>query len=152
MSLAQLAQFAATNNNTRAASKAVHTLTTEEARERVIIKDGSKKAAEDGSQALTLVLGKYTLALDAIAPKATRINAPADKVEEFTGLLQEAIDNGTLDEAIVEAQAKAKVTAEKPRVVTAPASVDLDALEGEEGTEEGEAPFEGDELGEDDLG
>lgn len=150
MSLSKLALFAASNNNSKAASKAVHTLSLEDARAAVVIKDGNKKPAEDGSQALTLVLGKYVLSLDAIAPKATRVNATAEQVEEFTGLLQDAINDGTLDAAVIEAQAKAKVTAEKPRVKAAPVAVDLSALDEEEGTETGDV-VEG-ELGEDDLG
>ena len=154
MSLTLLAQFAATTNNSKPASKAVHMLTLEEARTHVVIKDGNKKPVE-GSQALTLVLGKYVLGLDAIAPKATRINAPEDKVEEFTGLLQAAIDDGTLDESIVAAQAKAKATAEKPKVYGAGASakVDLDALDAAvEG--EGEVAVEGEpvDLSDDELG
>lgn len=143
--LTSLAQFAAANSNAKAPSKAVHTLSLEEARGRVVIKDGNKVAKEDGSKALTLVLGKHVLALDVISPKATRINAAAEQVEEFTGLLQTAIDAGELDTAIVEAQAKAKVTFETPRVKAAPVSVDLDALDAE-GEEKGT------ELGEDDLG
>lgn len=142
MSLEALAQFAVNNNNAKAASRTpLYQLTIEEARAKVKIKDGNKKAKEDGSQALTLTLGKHTLSLEAIAPKATRVNATAEQVEEFTSMLQAAVDAGEFDEAIIEAQAKAD-PANKPEDApvetgdegeeAAPEGVDLDALDGED--------------------
>ena len=144
MSLAALAAFAVANNNSSAEGRTpVYKLTIEEARNRIKIGDGNKKPKEDGSQALTLSLGKIKVGLDIIAPKATRVNAPADQVEAFTASLQEAVDNGSFDEAIKAAQFKAD-PANKQRIeapttegseeapvaeTEAPAQVDLDSLE-----------------------
>ena len=136
MSLAKLAAFAVSNNNTRTSS-GVHLLSLKDARAKVTIQDGNRKAKEDGSQALTLTLGKYVISLDAVAPKATRVNAVKGKVKEFTALLQAALDAGDFDQAIVAAQAKAD-PANRPAKPTpsvapagqeeAPESVDLDEL------------------------
>jgi len=106
MSLSELAAFAVKNNNT-AARVGVHTLSLEEARAKVVIKDGNRVAKEDGTQALTLVLGKYVVSLDAVSKGATRINAAKSKVKAFTTTLQAALDAGDFDDAIVAAQAKA---------------------------------------------
>lgn len=133
-----LAAQAVNNNNAKSGGATPsYLLPIEEARKAVKIKDGNKVAKEDGSQALTLVIGRVTIALDAVAPKATRINAAADQVEAFTATLQEALEAGAFDEAIVEAQAKAnpanKVKVAKEAMEAdaqeTPEGVDLDALE-----------------------
>ena len=144
MSLEALAAFAAANNNAGSRSLTpVYELSIEDARKRIKIGDGNRKAKEDGTQALTLSLGKHKVALDAVAPNATRVNAPADKVEAFTAALQEAIDNGTFDAAIIETQAnanpanrpvvEASVVGSEPVVEgsdgSAPEGVDLDELD-----------------------
>ena len=137
-----LAANAVANNNSRASGATPsYLLNIEDARKAVKIKDGNKVAKEDGSQALTLTIGRITIGLDAVAPKATRINAAADQVEAFTEQLQLALEAGAFDTAIVEAQAKAnpankvaaaKAALEDPIAEEAPEGVDLDALESEE--------------------
>jgi hypothetical protein len=130
-----LAASAVANNNTKSGGAVPsYLLPLEEARKAVKIKDGNKIAKEDGSQALTLTIGRVIINLDAIAPKATRVNATADQVEEFTAQLQAAVDAGAFDDAIVEAQAKANPAnkqhlVEAEREEGAPEGVDLDALE-----------------------
>lgn len=135
-----LASAAVANNNSKTGSSVPsYLLPLEEARKAVKIKDGNKTAKEDGSQALTLTIGRITIGLDAIAPKATRVNATADQVEAFTEQLQAALEAGAFDDAIIEAQAKAnpanKVASAKEALVEAereegaPEGVDLDALE-----------------------
>lgn len=137
MSLAALAQFAVNNNNNRASKTPTYLLPIEEARTVVKIKDGNKKPKLDGSQALTLTLGKIVLALDAVKPGATRINALPEQVEEFTALLQDALDAGEFDDAIIQAQAKADpankpvasdLVEENVEEEVAPEGVDLDEL------------------------
>ena len=154
MDLKALAAFAVKNNNTRSGNKPLHTFTIEEAREYVKVKDGNKKPNEDGSQALTLVLGKHTLPLNAIAEGTTRVNAEAASVEGFTEAMLEAVKNGDFDAEIVAAQAKAEIqfnTPRKPRTPKAavaegeaPEAVDLDALSGvdEDEDEEGFEPLD----------
>ena len=140
MSLAALAQFAVSNNNSRAAARTpLHELSIEDARAKVTVKNGNKKDNGDGSQALTLTLGKHRLSLEAVAPGATRINATAEQIDEFSAVLLAAVAAGEFDNTIVEAQAKANpanrpvkkvVEASGESVETAPEGVDLDALEG----------------------
>lgn len=143
MSLEALAQFAVNNNNAKGTTRTpLYQLSIEDARAKVKIKDGNKIAKEDGSQALTLTIGKHTLSLDVIKPKATRVNAAADQVEEFTSALQAAVDAGEFDEAIIAAQAKADPankpaeapveTGDEGEEEEAPEGVDLDALDGED--------------------
>lgn len=134
-----LVASAVENNNSKSGgSTPSYLLPIEEARKAVKIKDGNKVAKEDGSQALTLTIGRITIGLDAVAPKATRINATAEQVEQFTAVLKEALDAGAFDEAIIAAQAKAnpanKVAAAKEAIVEAdaqetPDGVDLDELD-----------------------
>lgn len=135
-----LAANAVANNNTAGSSATPsYLLPIDEARKAVKIKDGNKVAKEDGSVALTLVIGRITIALDVVAPKATRINASSEQVEAFTEQLQTALEAGAFDEAIVAAQAKAnpanKVKVAKEALVEAereegaPEGVDLEALE-----------------------
>lgn len=138
-----LASAAVANNNSKTGgSVPSYLLPLEEARKAVKIKDGNKVAKEDGTQALTLTIGRITIGLDAIAPKATRVNATAEQVESFTEQLQAALEAGAFDDAIIEAQAKAnpanKVASAKEALVEAereegaPEGVDLDALEEDE--------------------
>jgi organic hydroperoxide reductase OsmC/OhrA len=67
---------------------------------------------EDGSQALTLKLGKRKVGLDAVKPKATRINASAEQVAAFTETLLAGVQAGAFDEAIKAVQAAAKQAVE----------------------------------------
>ncbi len=104
-SFGELAAFAVSNNFTSSrGGKGLHELTIEEARAKVVVVDGNKVPAEDGSQALTLKLGKRKVALDAVKPNATRINAAAAQVEGFTATLLAAVAAGAFDAAIVEVQ------------------------------------------------
>lgn len=128
MSLELLAAFAVSNKSTTAK---VHLskLPVEEARKQVKIKNGNRKDVTDGSQALTLVLGRHVLPLDIIAQGATRVLASKDKVEQFTNILQEAIDNGDLDKQIIAAQ---KLSVPKPRAATKATEVNVEANQAEE--------------------
>ena len=131
------AQAVANNNSKSAGATPSYLLSIEDARKAVKIKDGNKKPAEDGSQALTLTIGRITIALDVIAQGATRVNATADQVEEFTAQLQAALDEGVFDTAITAAQAKAnpanKVKVAKEALEAdaqeTPEGLDLDALD-----------------------
>jgi hypothetical protein len=115
MSLANLAAFAVSNNFSTASTKTrLFELSIEEARGKVVVKDGNRKPNEDGSQALTLNIGKYVLGLDVIAKGATRVNATKDQVADFSAQLLAAVKEGAFDSEIVAAQAKAKATAEAP--------------------------------------
>ena len=137
-----LAAAAVANNNAKGnGTTPSYLLPLDEARKAVKIADGNKKKSEDGSQALTLTIGRITIALDVIAPKATRVNATAEQVEAFTAQLQAAVDAGAFDEAIVAAQFKAnpanKVAVAKAALTSgelvegAPEGVDLGALDEE---------------------
>lgn len=129
-----LAAQAVNNNNSKSGGATPsYLLPIEEARKAVKIKDGNKVAKEDGSVALTLVIGRVTVGLDAIAPKATRVNATQEQVEEFTAQLQAALDAGAFDEAIKAAQDKAN-----PANKVASAKAAMEATE--EAAEEGEVP------------
>ncbi len=101
------AQAVANNNSGKSYTTPSYLLPIEDARKAVKIKDGNKVAKEDGSQALTLTIGRIKIALDAIAPKATRINASKEQVEAFTEQLRAGLEAGAFDKAIVAAQAKA---------------------------------------------
>ena len=102
------------------------------------ISDGNKKKAEDGSVALTLGLGKKKLSLDAISKGATRVNATADQIQQFTSILQAAIDGGSFDEEIIRIQTEAQQTVNfllfeptptaEPAQTEVPSGVDLDEL------------------------
>lgn len=137
-----LSLAAVANNNAKGAGRTPsYLLAIEDARKAVKIGDGNKKAAEDGSQAITLTIGRITIALDAVAPKATRVNATAEQVEAYTAKLQEALEAGVFDEAIVAAQFKAnpankvataKAAMEEAVVEGAPEGVDLEELPSEE--------------------
>lgn len=104
MSLENLVQFAVSNNNSRGAGATpIHQLSVEDARSRVIIRDGNKTKKE-GSQALVLGCGRRVLPLDIIKKGSTRLNVADAEVEAVTKQLQAAIDDGAFDEAIKEAQ------------------------------------------------
>lgn len=109
--LAGLAAYAVSNKSSTAK---VHLskLPVEEARKKVNIKNGNRKPVADGSQALTLVLGRHVLPLDIIANGSTRVVTPKDKVEQFSEILQKAVDAGDFDVQIVAAQ---KLSIPKPR-------------------------------------
>lgn len=146
MSLLATLKLHAASSGAASSTTPVYQLGIDAARKAVKIKDGRKVKAEDGSQDLVLTLGRITLGLDAIAAGTNRIQATAEQVEEFTAALQAELDNGLFDEAIVEAQGKAKEAAERAKekatkVVTAESEglteetvaeevgVDLDSLE-----------------------
>jgi hypothetical protein len=108
-----LQAFAVTNNFSQSRGGVpVYDLSIEVARAKVFIVDGNKVPAEDGSQALTLKLGKRKVSLDAVKKGATRINASAEQVEAFTAALTAALAAGAFDEAIRATQAAAKQAAE----------------------------------------
>lgn len=129
----------------RAGATPYHAKTVEEARSDVKVKDGNRKPAEDGSQALTVVLGKHTLPLDCIKPGTSRVVVTAEEVEAYTAALVEAVNGGMFDEAIEKAQVLGKAQAEKaaanprnraPKAVEAveeTEGLDLDELEGIDG-------------------
>lgn len=125
----------AVSGATRAASKAFHSVSVEEARSLVKIKDGNRKPAEDGSQKLTVVIGKHTLPMDCIKAGTTRIAVTAEQVEGYTAALQTEVDKGSFDEAIAKAQELAKAQYEKAlanpikRAPKAP-EADVEATEG----------------------
>lgn len=139
----------------RAGATPYHAKTVEEARTDVKIKDGNRKPAEDGSQALTVVLGKHTLPLDVIKAGTTRVVVTAEEVEGYTAALQEAVNSGMFDAAIEQAQVLGKAQAEKaaanPRTrkpktvesVEETAGLDLDELDSLEGEEDELGTVEG---------
>ena len=145
MSLLATLKLHAASSGSVSSTVPVYQLGIDAARKAIKIKDGRKVKAEDGSQDLVLTLGRITLSLDVIATGANRIQATADQVEEFSAALAEELANGTFDEAIVEAQGKAKeasirakekatkvVTAESEGLTVETADsegVDLDSLE-----------------------
>lgn len=148
ITLAELASAAVGTQSRRAAKVSFYSLPVEEARDSVKIKDGNRKPAEDGSQKLTVVIGKHTLPLDFIKAGTSRIAVSADQVEGYTAALQEAINDGSFDEVIAKAQDLARIQAEKaaanpvkraPKAVEAAedtAGLDLDSLEVEEVSDE----------------
>ena len=102
-----LAAAAVANNNKAAtAATPAYALSLDEARKVVKVRDGNRKPAEDGTKALTLVLGKITLDLEVIAPGATRVNATPEQEEAFTAQLLAAVEAGAFDNAILTAQFK----------------------------------------------
>ena len=115
MSMITLAdlQAAATGTATRTGEPAFHSVTVEEARKSVKVKDGNRKPAEDGSQKLTVVIGKHTLPLDCIKAGTTRVAVTAEQVEGYTEALLAAVADGMFDANIEKAQALAKEQAEK---------------------------------------
>ena len=131
----EMLSAAATGSATRATSRAFHTLSVEEARGSVKIKDGNRKQAEDGSQKLTVIIGKHTLPMDCIKAGTSRIAVTADQIEGYTDAIQGLVDNGSFDEAIEKAQGLAKAQYEKVTSrAAAPApeateGLDLDAIE-----------------------
>ena len=112
ISLIDLAASAVVGSS-RSASKGIHAMSIEEARVAVKIKDGNRKPAEDGSQKLTLVLGKHTLPLDAIKAGSTRLQVSAENVAAYTAALESHVEAGAFDESIVKAQELAKAQYEK---------------------------------------
>ena len=111
-----LAQAAVKNNY--ASKTPLYELPVEKARAFVKIKDGNRKPAENGSQALVLTLGRFNLGLDIIAPNATRVFATAEQIEQYTAVLQEAIDSGAFDEEIKLAQLKSDPNRQVPPELT----------------------------------
>ena len=135
ITLANLAE-AATGTVSRGGRTPFYAVEVVEARSYVIIKDGNRKPAEDGSQKLTLVIGKHTLPMDCIKPGTSRIAVTVDQIEGYTEALEGALNDGLFDAAIVQAQALAKAQAEKAKApkavaveVEATEGLDLDALE-----------------------
>ncbi len=109
----QLAAFAVSNNfSQQRGGLPVYELSIEDARAKVQVVDGNKVPNEDGSQALTLKLGKRKVSLDAVKKNATRINATAEQVESFTATLKAALEAGAFDSAIEAVQAAAKQAVE----------------------------------------
>lgn len=156
ISLAQLAEVA-TGSATRAGATPVHMMSIEEARAAVIVKDGNKKPAEDGSQKLTVVLGKYTLPLECIKAGTTRLAVTAEQVEGYSEALLNAVTEGLFDEQIVKAQGLAKAQSEKVKAkAKAPVveaadteGLDLDALSNE--SADNQAEVAGEEVAQEEL-
>lgn len=126
MSLEALKAFAVKNNFAAVAkvkSTPIYELSIEDARKKVTVRDGNRTPKADGSQALVLGFGRVTLSLDVIAPKATRVNASKEQVEEFTAILLAEVAAGKFDEAIQEAQLGLLETATKADPVD-PVAVD----------------------------
>lgn len=134
-SFGDLATFAVVNNYSSArGGKPLHELSIEEARAKVVVVDGNKVPSEDGTQALTLKLGKRKVALDAVAPRATRINATKEQVADFTARLFAGVAAGAFDAAIAEVQ-KAADPANKVasgKVATVESADDTGELEEEQ--------------------
>lgn len=108
-----LAQFAVSNNFAQSRGGVpVFDLSIEDARAKVVVVDGNKVPNEDGSQALTLKLGKRKVSLDAVKKGATRINATAEQVAAFTETLLAGVQAGAFDDAIKAVQAAAKQAVE----------------------------------------
>jgi hypothetical protein len=132
-------QAAATGSKSSAAVS-FHSMTVEDARGSVVIKDGNRKPAQDGSQALTVTLGKHTLPLDCIKLGTTRLSVTEAQVEGYSEALQSVVDEGGFDTAIEAAQVLAKAqfertvatnAAKKAAGVAAPEAtegLDLDSL------------------------
>lgn len=143
MSLITLEMLAesATGSASRAATKSFRTMSIEDARAEVKIKDGNRKPNEDGSQKLTVVIGKHTLPMTCIKAGTSRIAVSADQVEGYTSAIQGLIDNGSFDEEIGKAQILAEaqyqkalanpVTRTKKVVVEDTAGLNLDDLDDE---------------------
>lgn len=126
---------AVSNNFSGAARTPTYALPVEEARAAVKVRDGNKKPAEDGSQALTLALGKYTLPLDVVKQGATRINASAEQVESFTETLLAAVEAGQFDNEIIAAQKRGEEAANKPAAPKADTTVEEETQEAPEGVD-----------------
>lgn len=138
ISLLEMAAVAA-GTSSRSGRTPFYLVTAEEAREYVSVKDGNRKPAKDGSKALTLVIGKFTLGLDAIAPNTNRLEVTEEQIEGYTAALEAELVKGTFDAAIVTAQALGQAQADKvaakakePKADTSNAEetsgLDLDAL------------------------
>tara|TARA_R110002020_G_scaffold225658_3_gene435756 strand:- start:533 stop:1012 length:480 start_codon:yes stop_codon:yes gene_type:complete len=155
ITLAQLAA-AATGSATRSTANNWHSVSVEEARSSIVIKDGNKKPATDGSQKLVVQLGRHVLPLDCIKAGTTRVAVTAEQIEGYTAALQSAVNDGIFDEAIVKAQELGKEAAAKaaanPRTRTAKVApeeaegLDLDAIEGEVGDSVEEPEVDLDDL------
>ncbi len=115
---------------TRSASTPFYKMSVEEARGQVKVKDGNRKPAEDGSQNLTIVLGKHTLPLDVFAVGTSRVSVTADEVGAYTEALIAAVNEGSFDVQIVKAQELAEIQANKPRAARKSAVVAVEATEG----------------------
>ncbi len=142
-------QAIATGTATRTGAQPFHMLSIEEARERVVIKDGNRKPNEDGSVKLTVTVGKHTLPLDCIQAGTTRLDVSVAKANElgitiedaivgYTDSLKGEVNSGAFDEALLHAQELAKAQADKPRAertvkpavaVEETEGLDLDSLE-----------------------
>ncbi len=127
----------------RVASTPFYKMSVEEARGQVKVKDGNRKPAEDGSAALTVVLGKHTLPLDTFAAGTSRVPVTADEVVAYTEALIAAVKDGSFDVQIAKAQELAEIQANKPRAARKPAvaveateGLDLDSLDAPEAAAE----------------
>ena len=145
MSIISLVDLQAAACGTKSTSAvAFHSMSVEEARGSVVIKDGNRKPAVDGSQALTVTLGKHTLPLDCIKAGTTRLAVTAEQVEGYTEALNSVVSEGGFDEAIAAAQVLAKAQFEK--VVAANAAKKAAGVASPEATE----GLDLDSLGEED--
>lgn len=122
--------FAVTRTSTSSRVR-IADLSVEDAREYVKVVDGNIKKPVEGHQGLTLKLGRVKLSLDAVAPKAQKIQVPDDQVEAATEALMAEVAAGTFDEAIEAGLAKLN-EATAPKSAEAPSDADLEEFEEDE--------------------
>lgn len=139
MSNFDFAAFAVTasSNSSRVSIK---DLSVEEAREHVKVVDGNIKKPVEGFQGLTLKLGRVKVAMDALAPKASKIQVPEDQVEAATEAMLAEVMAGTLDTAIEEALTRLNEVKAAAPDAGVPSDEDFEDFEEEEeaGEEAGE--------------
>mgnify|MGYP001343572553 CR=1 FL=1 len=109
----------------------VKDLSVEEARAHVKVVDGNIKKPVEGFQGLTLKLGRVKISMDALAPKAIKIQVADEQVEEVSALMLARVEAGDLDAAIEEGLTKLNAVA-APKAAEAPSEDDF------EGFDEGE--------------
>lgn len=130
-----------TRNNV-ARGPRLYELDAETARTKIEVKDLRKKIVEgDTTACLSVVFGKYRMALDAFGKEgATFFNVPVEKVDAATSAIMAQVEKGTFDAQIVEKQALAKKASEEtakkikavdPEVPTNVAGLDMEELDAE---------------------
>ena len=79
-----------------------------------------KKVAQERTLVLDIKFGRRRLSLSAIGADVLKLQIPDDQLEEVTGMIYKAVDNGDFDSAIIEAQESLKPVKKdevKPQVV-----------------------------------
>lgn len=123
---------------TRTSVTPLHLDTIEGLRSRVVIKDSNKQLSEDGSQNLSLYVGRVKVSLDVIKKGAQFVTAQADQIEAYTEVLTNAVNAGDFDEALQAAAAKTDPANRKAKPEAPAVSDELAVAEAE--TAEGAAP------------